>query len=148
MSPTKKKASKTTQRAKNREDGTAAPSRIQVAAQCGNSPKNQLVLDLTIAFAKADEARIRALVSDDICWHRVGAQDVDGAERFIRTVTRYGPASELTIDHVISHGKAAAVDGTVRFADSRLRAFCHVFEFSNAKGTSVSSITTYQSVVS
>jgi hypothetical protein len=59
-----------------------------------------------------------------------------------KAITRYGPATHLTIEHVISHGKAGAVNGVVEFGEKR-RAFCFVFEFSSARGTEVSGITSF-----
>jgi len=67
---------------------------------------------------------------------------VIGREPFCRPITRHGPASSVTIEHVISHGKAGAVNGVVEFGRKQ-RAFCYVFEFSNAKGTAVKAITAY-----
>jgi hypothetical protein len=59
-----------------------------------------------------------------------------------RGITREDPATNVTIDHVVSHGKAGAVDGMIAFGRKR-RAFCHVFEFGSAKGTHVNRIISY-----
>jgi hypothetical protein len=50
---------------------------------------------------------------------------------------------ELTIHHVVSHGKAGAVDGMTKTKNGKIYAFCEVYEFSGAKGTSVREITSY-----
>ena len=68
-------------------------TRIRQHADCGNSPKNRLVQD-------------------------------------------------LTIEHVLSHGRAGAVDGVVEFGNKR-RAFCQVYELSNAAGSRVKALTSY-----
>ena len=52
-------------------------------------------------------------------------------------------AAALTIDHVVTHGRAGAVDGSLTFAGRAAR-FCDVFDFSNAKGSSVSRIISYR----
>jgi hypothetical protein len=49
----------------------------------------------------------------------------------------------LTIRHIATHGKAGAVDGTVRLENGKLRAFCHMYEFSNSKGSAIKEITSY-----
>jgi hypothetical protein len=64
-----------------------------------------------------------------------------GAEAFCKAITRYGPATVLTIEHVICHGKAGAVNGVVEYGRKR-RAFCYVVEFS-AKALKVGEITTF-----
>ena len=49
--------------------------------------------------------------------------------------------AELTIRHAVTHGKAGAVDGSIKSEDGRSHAFCDVYEFSSAKGTTVKEIT-------
>ena len=117
-------------------------TKILRSKDCGNSPKNQLLQDLTIAMAKADTSTARELVTGDIEWTPIGRQPVPGVDAFCRAFSRYGPATKLTIEHVISHGKSGAVNGVVEWGNNR-RAFCHVYEFSNAKGTAVRSLTSY-----
>jgi len=117
-------------------------TRILKHADCGNSPKNQLVQDLTIAMARGDQERARALVTEGMEWVQIGRKPVVGVDAFCKAFTRYGPASVLTIEHVVSHGRAGAVDGVVEFGKKR-RAFCHVYEFSNAAGSRVKALTSY-----
>lgn len=101
-----------------------------------------MLQDLTIALSRADFLRIRERVSEDILWTVPGRKPVNGVDAFCKAITRHGLATSLDIQHVISHGKAGAIDGVVQFGNKR-RAFCHVFEFSSAKGGRVKSITTY-----
>jgi hypothetical protein len=115
---------------------------IKQTQDCGNSPKNQLLHDLAIALASADVSRLAGIVTEDVRWLPVGATPASGVDAFCRAVTRFGPATAVTIEHVVSHGKAGAVDGVVEFGRKR-RAFCLVIEFANAKGTEVSEITSY-----
>lgn len=117
-------------------------TRIYKDTGCGNSPKNHRLQEFVVAIAKADVSGISKAVTDEIRWAPVGRKPVAGREAFTKAITRYGPATELTIEHVISHGKVGAVNGIVEFGEKR-RAFCYVFEFSNAKGTEVGSITSY-----
>lgn len=115
---------------------------IRKCEACGNSPKNLLLQDLTIALARADFLCIRAIVSEDVLWTVPGRKPVSGVDAFCKAVTRHGLATQLELRHVVSHGKAGAVEGVVQFGKKQ-RAFCHVFEFSSAKGDRVKSITTY-----
>lgn len=123
-----------------REAGTV--TNITKSPDCGNSPKNQLLQNLVIALACADFATIHRLVAEDVCWLPAGKQPVSGVAAVCKAITRHGLASRLVIEHVVSHGKAGSVNGVVEFG-GKARAFCHVFEFSSAKGTAVSCITTY-----
>jgi hypothetical protein len=66
--------------------------KINVSQDCGNSPKNKLV-------------------------------------------------QQLTIEHVVTHGRAGTLNGSIILMDGTTRAFCDVHEFSGAKGTHVKAIT-------
>jgi hypothetical protein len=82
------------------------------------------------------------LLVDDARWLPAGRKPVVGKEAVSRAIAKYAPATSLTIEHVISHGRAGAVNGYAEFGRKR-RAFCHVFEFSSAKGDRIKAITTY-----
>ncbi len=115
---------------------------IRLSGDCGNSPKNRLIQEFTLAIARADAGRIEELATRDIQWLSVGRKPILGAQSVCRALTRLGPATSIDVHHVISHGRSGAVDGTVAFGGKR-RGFCHVFTFGSAKGTNVSAITTY-----
>jgi hypothetical protein len=115
---------------------------IRNSENCGNSPKNLLLLDLTVAFAHADAPRIEDLVTSDVRWLPVGREPVLGAPAFCDAMTRYGPATVVSIEHVICHGNAGAVNGVVEYGRKR-RAFCYVVEFSSAKGAKIREITSF-----
>jgi hypothetical protein len=117
-------------------------TKLELSADCGNSPKNQLLQELTVAIARADAERILELVTKDVRWTPVGRKPVAGARSVSRALVRLGPATSLEVGHVVSHGRSGAVDGIVAFGKKK-RSFCHVFEFGSAKGADVEAITTY-----
>ena len=120
-------------------------TRVITSEDCGNSPKNILVQDLTIALAKRDSKFILGKVTDDIRWNIVGDKLIEGKDSFARTLEKIkgDKAVQLTVHHVATHGKAGAVNGTTKMKDGKTRAFCDVYEFSNSKGNSVKEITSY-----
>jgi hypothetical protein len=120
-------------------------TKIIVREDCGNSPKNILVQQITIAIAKRDLKFIHDSVAGDIHWNIVGDRLIDGKEdltEFLKQLKNDRVAS-LTIHHVASHGKAGAVDGIQKLQYGEMLAFCNVYEFGNTKGTLVSEITSY-----
>jgi len=120
-------------------------TRVIVSADCGNSPKNIFLQQLTIAFAKGETGFILSSVTEDIRWNLVGEKLVQGKDDFAKALEQITKAkvAELTIHHVVTHGKAGAVNGTRKLNSGETRAFCDVYEFSGAKGTSVREITSY-----
>ena len=120
-------------------------TRVIISEDCGNSPKNILVQELTIALGKGNTKFLLKNVTDDVRWNILGDKVIQGKDRFAEALeeSKNDPALELTIHHVATHGKAGAVNGTTKFKNNKTRAFCNVYEFSNAKGTSVREITSY-----
>ena len=120
-------------------------TRVIVGKDCGNSPKNLFLQQLTIAFAQGGTGFILSSVAEDIRWNLVGERLVQGKADFAQALEQAAKAqvAELTIDHVVTHGKAGAVNGTLTMENGETRAFCDVYEFTGAKGTIVSEITSY-----
>jgi hypothetical protein len=118
-------------------------TKIMISEDCGNSPKNLLAQELTIALATGDAKSVMKSVTDDIRWNMVGDTVIQGKDHLAGALDKAKEVLELTIHHVTTHGKAGAVNGTRKFKNIKTQAFCHVYEFSNAKGSSVKEITSY-----
>jgi hypothetical protein len=120
-------------------------TRVIVGKDCGNSPKNLFLQQLTIAFATGDTGFILRSVAEEIRWNIVGQRLVQGKADFAQALVEITPAqvAELAIHHVVTHGKAGAVNGTLRMDNGKCLAFCDVYEFSGASGRKVRGITSY-----
>jgi hypothetical protein len=118
---------------------------IQRSADCGNSPKNSLLEELTIALETADVPVINTLVTGQIVWNRIGQASIAGIDAIRDALDPTPKLDEISILHVVSHGRAGAVNGTTRSAAGEV-AFCHMFEFTNTKGDKVRSIDSYSIV--
>ena len=120
-------------------------TRVITSEDCGNSPKNIFVQDLTIALAKRDSKFILGNVTDDIRWNIVGDKLIEGKDSFAKALEKIksDKSVQLIVHHVATHGKAGAVNGTTKMKDGKTRAFCDVYEFSNSKGNTVKEITSY-----
>ena len=120
-------------------------TRVITSEDCGNSPKNIFVQDLTIALAKRDSKFMLDNVTDDIRWNIVGDKLIEGKDSFVKALEKIksDKVVQLTVHHVATHGKAGAVNGTTKMKDGKTRAFCDVYKFSNSKGNTVKEITSY-----
>ena len=120
-------------------------TRIIVSEDCGNSPKNTLIQQFIVAFAKRDVKFILEHVSNTIRWIIVGGQLIEGKEKLAEFLeqSKNNQVALLSIDHIASHGKTGAVDGTQKLKNGELLAFCDVFEFGNSKGTLISEVISY-----
>ncbi len=118
-------------------------TKVNASANCGNSPKNLFLQNLTIAFATGDRAYLLESVTGDIRWNIAGQRIILGKDAFSTALAEMRQAAEITIQHVVSHGKAGAVNGTRVLENGKTYAFCDVYEFSSAKAASVKEITSY-----
>lgn len=118
---------------------------ITRSGDCGNSPKNRLVEDVSVAIATADVQALLDRVTEDVIWKIVGGETSSGTDELAETVRRLGDQemAGLDVERVCTHGKTGAVSGHVKFAKGR-RDFCDVYEFSSARGTHVKAITSYR----
>lgn len=117
---------------------------VIIREDCGNSPKNRFVQDLTIAFARRDIPYILDSVSGDICWIKPGEKTLQGKEDLTAMLEKLDRVEEIVVYHAFTHGKTGAVNGMMRLENGQTIAFCDVYVFSNARGTSVSEVTAYQ----
>ena len=120
-------------------------TRIIKSDDCGNSPKNLLVESISIALALGDGKSLSGSVTEDIRLNIIGSHELQGKESFntrLKQVTN-DKVTEIVIQHVATHGKAGAVNGTKKLKSGKAYAFCDVYEFSGVKGTSVQGITSY-----
>jgi hypothetical protein len=116
------------------------------SSDCGNSPKNKFVEDLEVAFAQRDTDFLLDSVANDIHWNIVGETPIRGKvalKEAIQSVQQDCRVTQITINHVVTHGKVGAVNGIIKRKNDRTYEFCSVYEFSSAKGTNVRDITSY-----
>ncbi len=120
-------------------------TRVITSEDCGNSPKNIFVQDLTIALARRDSKFILSNVTDDVRWNIIGDTPIQGKDNFAEALEgmKSHKVLQLTVQHVATYGKTGAVDGTTKLENGKTRAFCDVYEFSNTKGTAVKEITSF-----
>lgn len=108
-------------------------AKVHRSSDCGNSPKNQFAEAIAIAVELGDAAYLADALTADSQWERGDGSLLEGDALRQALPARAGLVSELAIDHVVTHGKAGAVNGTLRLQGGEKRRFCHVLEFANTK---------------
>ena len=121
--------------------------KISVSEDCGNAPKKQFIKDFCIASANGQIAAVIEMVTDDIALIIPGYKNAHGRAEVEELLTRdaaRSKVSELIIDNILSHGDRCAANGTLRFEDGGVVAFCNVYRFNgHGKTAKIKEITTY-----
>lgn len=111
---------------------------------CGNAPKMERVVELTIALAKKDVNLVKLHVREDFIWKTVGKDEVIPLDELTDALEQKPAVMELNIENALSHGKGAMCEGTLLFEDGSLVYFCNVVKFVNtAKDAFVKEAHTY-----
>lgn len=120
-------------------------TKITVKEDCGNAPKKILLRDFNIAFAQNDTSFIIEQVTDDIHWHILGDKEVEGIDNFEKEVRKMTDVkvSELILNHIITHGLSAAVEGLMKLEDGKNYRFCDVYLFRGFKDSKIKEMTSY-----
>ncbi len=76
-------------------------TKVITSDDCGNSPKNIFVQNLTIALAKGDLKFVLRSVADNIRWNVIGEKTMEGRDDLATELQRIAQEkpSELSIQH-------------------------------------------------
>jgi len=112
---------------------------------CGNSPKRELLKDLSCLFATYDIETAMAYMDEDVQWTLVGDKSVDGKEQFAAALQKHSDikVKELILHSIITHGKEGAVYGEMIMENGEHYVFSDIYTFKSAKGNKVKSIVSF-----
>ncbi len=112
---------------------------------CGNSPKREMVKQLTQYFAAYDIDKAMQFMATDVVWTLVGDVPIKGKDGFGSALKEMSTnkTKELTIHGVVTHGKEAAVHGELLMEDGNRFGFSDFYEFTSTKSSTVKSIRSY-----
>ncbi len=117
---------------------------LEIMNHCGNAPKMERVIELTIALAKKDINLIYPHVSKDFIWRIVGSDKETKLYELVQEFTNITTITKLTIENALSHGNGAMCEGTVTFEGGNVFYFCNVVKYtSTTKNASVQELHTY-----
>ena len=116
-------------------------TQIHGSRDCGNSPKNLFVQDVSVAMERG-EAMPEAF-SQDVTWEHPETRLISGKNALLEHIAFRPEPTSIKVLHAISHGKVGAANGEVTLANGDTRRFCHVFEFTNTKANCISAIKRY-----
>ena len=105
--------------------------------------KETIARELALALM-GERSLLPDAISDGATWQK-GASTLIGREAILEGAE---PATAtVTIDEIVTHGKAAAVSGNLRDQSGQTRLFCHMIRFTNASANQVASIVSFEHTI-
>ncbi len=117
--------------------------KVVSTADCENSPKKKFLKEFIIAFATNDFLYVSENTSKDLYWDIVNNTLIKGHEEVKKVLASTSRISEIEIFTIITHGKTASINGTVRFGEDSVYSFCNVYTFVSAGKNTIKEITSY-----
>ena len=101
--------------------------------------------DLHIAFANANLEDLLEAIDENLHMIIIGHMEMEGSDEFrdFLIASFENPVSELTVDHILTHGKEGMASGQITFANGDGFSFCNIFTFTNAKGAQIKAIKSF-----
>jgi hypothetical protein len=116
--------------------------KVKRSKDCDNSPKNRFAQEIAIALETGNAEFIEEVLVENASAVLRNGEEL-ALEKYLDVVGAAAKPTKTVIDRVITHGKAGAVDGVSHFKSGDRLRFCHVIHFANAKGNSVSRVSSY-----
>lgn len=119
--------------------------KLNIKPDCGNSPKKELLKNLTIYFVTYDIEKAMEYMDDNVIWTLIGDKPLIGKEQLKAAllVMNHNKATELTINNIITHGRKAAINGEILMNNGDNFGFSDFYEFTNAQKAKVKKIVSY-----
>ncbi|MFS0562863.1 hypothetical protein AB1K91_19285 [Terribacillus sp. 179-K 1B1 HS] len=112
-------------------------------ASCGNSPKSELIRQLTIAAFQQQYQQLEKLLAPDCKLEIAGAEAYIGSATIVPMLSSLEGVTAVHIANAFTHGKQGAVNGFFKM-DTQSYAFAVIFTFASAgKNAKVQSISCY-----
>ena len=118
--------------------------KVDVMFRCGNAPKMERVIDLTIAIANKNLNQIKAHVREDFKWKIVGEEVVFSLDEITQVLAKKPIISAIKVENALSHGNGAMCEGILTLDHGDILHFCNVVTFVNtAKDALIKEAHTY-----
>lgn len=118
--------------------------KTEIMFRCGNAPKMERVIELTIAMAKNDVSLIMDNVRQDFIWKIIGEDESFSLNDLAVAFEKWSNVSYLTVENALSHGNGAMCEGQLLLEDGKILNFCNVVKFVNtAKDAFIKEAHTY-----
>lgn len=119
---------------------------VNRSKSCGNSPKSKFAESIAIAIAieLKDQGFLAEVIAPDLVWEMPDGAHLSEADAKSFIELSHETPVVVSIDQVVTHGKAGVVNGVVEMESGSLKRFCHVMEFSNVKCDKVRRFVSYE----
>lgn len=113
------------------------------------SQLNVFIREFNEAFVTGNTDFILANVTEDVKWTMIGDNTINGKDDVRKELEMMdgGKSSELTITTIITHGRTASVEGTMKLVDQsgeyKTYAFCDTYVLNKFKNGKIKELNSY-----
>lgn len=113
---------------------------------CGNAPRKLLLQDFYKAIYRGETQYLTDFLHEQFAWEFSGGTIQKDKNAALEYLNQYYTARmrQLTITNMITHGKEAAVSGTVLTESGLEYHFCDIFTFTSAGSSTIKHISSFQ----
>ncbi|WP_439443700.1 hypothetical protein ACSMFR_02655 [Listeria aquatica] len=112
--------------------------KISLPKSCENAPRKKIVADFTLDLLKQEQNTISEYADLNIVLHFLHEKKtISGLPNLLESLKaeRENQIREVTVEHVITHGNTAAINGQIFFAEGGRLEFCDVYRFASTVKT-------------
>lgn len=118
--------------------------KIDVMVHCGNAPKMERVINLTLALLIKDVTEAKKHIRDDFIWNDIGSGITVQFKNLKNGLPKIQDVKMIKIDNGLSHGNGAMCEGLLEFENDASLHFCFVAKFvSTARGAAIKELHSY-----
>lgn len=115
-----------------------------ILVHCGNAPKIERVIDMTVALAARSASEVHTHVREDFVWSDASGVEILKYESLDEVLQQRPEVKKISVDNALSHGNGAMCEGELEFTDGDRLRYCMVAKFVNtAKDALVKEAHTY-----
>ena len=120
-------------------------TKVNISPRIHFNKRKEFLKEYNLAFVDMDIPEIQKYLSDDIHWNLVGEKVINGKEDFLQLLEDMkGPVmTEINFEAMNTHGKEAAVHGSMTMDDGKQYRFADLYIFKSAGSNMLKSLTSY-----
>ena len=117
--------------------------KITIPHDCDNAPKRRIVKDFVISAYQQQWQEVEEILDNNFNLISFGKNSIETFEELKNHFSQISKFEELVINEILSHGKFAACNGSIKLKSKTVH-FAYFIEFKSAGKNTISKIKEYR----